>query len=281
MLGDSSLDNKAWVGGARSRQPRVKAVNGFEAVLDPPESVRDVAYFLNKRAARSGGRAACMNCAVEASTLASRRRFFGMKRSLWQHDEFAAAHTQRGDAWAVSIGGNDVALKPSLMTIISMLRLVHASTEYINGESTSWRPMCDIAMRHMVWLFGTAIQRYIEDILARCPVAPRRIAVCSIYFPLESSTGSWADFALEKLGYNTDPAKVQLLIKILHERAVSKIRLRGPDGPIPVVPVPLFEVLNPQSAADYVERVEPSIKGGSKIADRLWDDLLGSGDGQD
>ena len=35
---------------------------------------------------------------------------------------------------------------------------------------------------------------------------------------------------------------------------------------VPVVPVPLFEVLDPQDARDYEQRVEPSAAGGRKMA---------------
>lgn len=268
LLGDSSLDNKAWVG----HEPKAAALNGYEHVLDPPVSRRDVCYWLNARAAREDAKVACVNCAVEATTLASRRRFFGLRKTLWQQDTFAAAKMQHDDVVAVSIGGNDVALRPTVMTILSMLRLVHASPERIcSPDSSDWWPM-----RHICWLFGRAVERYLEDVLEGAGALPSRCAVCSIYYPCETGDG-WASFALRKLRYDTDPAKLQLIIKTIHERAVSKIRLRVRGRHIPVVPVPLSEVLDPKDPDDYVAMVEPSPIGGSKIADRLWDELLGGG----
>ena len=42
---------------------------------------------------------------------------------------------------------------------------------------------------------------------------------------------------------------------------------QGPDTfPSITVPVPLFEVLNPTDAADYEQRVEPSVRGGGGMA---------------
>ena len=49
---------------------------------------------------------------------------------------------------------------------------------------------------------------------------------------------------------------------------------------MPVFPVPLFEVLDGQDSADYVERFEPSYSGGAKIAAALVEELkraLGGG----
>ena len=52
------------------------------------------------------------------------------------------------------------------------------------------------------------------------------------------------------------------MIRAVHAHATSRITVPG----VPVVPVPLFEVLDPRDARDYVQRVEPSAAGGRKMA---------------
>lgn len=85
---------------------------------------------------------------------------------------------------------------------------------------------------------------------------------------------SWADGVLGQLGYDANPAKLQLVIRSLF-KAIQKKGIRIPGAPsVPVVPVPLFSVLDPSNPADYEQRVEPSVQGGHKMAERFLDDLM-------
>ena len=92
-----------------------------------------------------------------------------------------------------------------------------------------------------------------------------------IYYLDEAETGSWADGMLGCLGYNSNPRKLQMMIRRVFEEAVSKIRVDGAN----VVPFPLFRVLDGKTSSDYRERVEPSPTGGRKIADALLDVIEG------
>ncbi len=91
-----------------------------------------------------------------------------------------------------------------------------------------------------------------------------------IYYLDEQAGGSWADTALKLLGYNSDPDKLQLLIRQAYEMATCHIQLEG----IEIVPFPLFQVLNGKNHADYIQRVEPSSQGGRKIANALLDEVI-------
>jgi hypothetical protein len=93
----------------------------------------------------------------------------------------------------------------------------------------------------------------------------------SVYYPDESLTPSWAGPALGALGYNTNPAKLQLMIRKVFTDAISEIRIPGSE----VIPVPLFHPLNGKNYRDYVARVEPSSKGGKKMAEFLLDSMDG------
>ena len=88
-----------------------------------------------------------------------------------------------------------------------------------------------------------------------------------IYYPDELNTPSWASPALGALGYNTNPAKLQLLIRKAFEKAVSRITIPGSQ----VIPTPLFHVLDGQNTNDYIARVEPSPSGGQKMAEFILD----------
>ena len=71
-------------------------------------------------------------------------------------------------------------------------------------------------------------------------------------------------------GYDANPEKLQLIMRIVFERAISEVRL----GQTQVVPVPLYEALDGKDTDDYVARVEPSSQGGQKMAKLLIDRLL-------
>ena len=86
--------------------------------------------------------------------------------------------------------------------------------------------------------------------------------VCMLYFLDEKSTGSWADRTLTLLNYNTNPRKVQSLLRRLFILATSQITIPG----CKVIPVPFFEALDGKDTIDYVQRVEPSASGGEKMA---------------
>ena len=112
---------------------------------------------------------------------------------------------------------------------------------------------------------------------------------------------SWASASLEALGYNSNPAKIQLLIRKIFEEATryvsdyaffhhhllfsyktqsfscflvkSSIQIPGSE----VIPVPLFIPLDGTRTEDYVARVEPSAMGGRKMAEYMLDTIHSSG----
>lgn len=88
-----------------------------------------------------------------------------------------------------------------------------------------------------------------------------------IYYPDEAGTPSWAGLALGALGYNSNPARLQQLIRKAFDFATSNIRIPGSE----VIPVPLFNVLDGKRSEDYIARVEPSPEGGRKMAEFILD----------
>ena len=257
LLGDSSLDNKFWL---RFCPPprRAQPCNGYERALRPGHLMhRDVCYWLNRAALRAPGLdLVTINAAVEASTLGERSGSCGGPRLLPQ-DLFAAAHMLPGDVLCVSVGGNDVAMRPTMLTTLAMLTLSRASPDSVTS-GRAW------GLRYLVRLFRDGLRTYLGHVLGDCPVAA--VLVCCVYYPSLGGGGtSWADPALRVLGYDHDPTRLQSVLREIFERAVSDVRVPG----IPVVPVPLFEFLDPGCPADYVARVEPSVVGGRKLAEGI------------
>ena len=284
FLGDSSLDNKHWIlpqsGHLDRERPRgnniAPACNGWEHVVAQGRMVEDVAYHLNAAIAARRGTVpplAALNCAVEESTVGARAG-----GRLLPQDAWCGTHLTARDTLVVSLGGNDIALRPSGGTICNITTLMmlgsaskfEAVREDSGGGGASRSLPCGMA--HFVDLFGAKVQAYIERVLAESESKqlPKRIIVCMIYFLDEEAGGSWADTTLKLLGYNTNPAKLQALIRTIFELATRAIAIEG----VEVVGMPLFEVLDGKDHGDYVARVEPSSVGGRKIAEALLEVVL-------
>ena len=92
---------------------------------------------------------------------------------------------------------------------------------------------------------------------------PSKILVCMFYYPDQSSVDGWAGPVLRAIGYHQNPARVERLIRKAFQEAIATIQIPGCPQ---VIPVPLYQVLDGKSPADYVASVEPSAVGGNKLA---------------
>ena len=257
LLGDSSFDNKYWL----SDKDVAKPINGYPLDL----MRRDVCFAINAEMVRLGlgDEWFCLNAAVEATCLNDRAS------ELLPQDELVRRSLQPRDALVVSIGGNDIALRPTLKTIANMLTLVW-------GVPRAWLERCADPKReppswwtwppglaHFVRLFKDAVEGYLARVTAN--VKPSIILVSTIYFlDTNPDAQSWANPSLKAMGYNDDPAKLQTAIRAIFRLATSQVRVPGVDV---VVPVPLFEALDGTDSSMYVSRVEPSAKGGRRMAE--------------
>jgi hypothetical protein len=254
LAGDSSLDNKYWVHPQDRIQGAVPEI--YESTLDRPNPKHDVAFWLNHFL---GNRATCINAAVEESMLRDR------DEQLLPHDQFIRDNIRSEDILIVSVGANDIALRPLPATIWHMLQLAWFTPRSLILKGAAW------SLPYFRDMFGAKIQKYLERLTAQ--TKPRAIIVCMIYFPLESGLGQkgWADLQLRALGYNTWPTQLQAAIHSIYERATKKITVEGTQ----VVPCALYEVLDGKDVEDYTARVEPSREGGRKMAIKFMESLDG------
>jgi len=260
LLGDSTLDNKHWFNSTEA------ATNGYERVLHPSKSRPDVAHAINKECVSRGlgGSVVAINCAVEEATLG------GRSSSLMEQDEFARDNLSENDVLVVSCGGNDIALRPSALTIVSIAALLAMPKWLISlGGSSPFLYHLVPGLGHFVRLFGSTTADFISRVCEKHK--PKAVLVCMLYYLDEMAGGSWADFTLRSLGYDKDPTKLQLIMSIIYERATSQMSIPGVRC---IVPIPLFKVLDGKTTEDYVQRVEPSEQGGRKLATMLVDSLL-------
>jgi hypothetical protein len=257
LAGDSSLDNKYWL--HKSLQDlNTDVPTIYEQTLDQPRPKPDVAFWMNHLL---GDRATCINTAVEESMLRDR------DANLLPHDEFIRDNIRPQDILIVSVGANDVALKPLPSTMWHMAQLAWFTPRFLLAKGWAW------SLRYFKHLFGNKIEDYVTRMTAT--TKPRAVIVCMIYFPLEAQFGqqSWADVQLKALGYNTFPGQLQTAIRAMYEIATKKIKVEGTQ----IVPCALHEVLDGKTAGDYTARVEPNHEGGRKMAVRfveLVDEIL-------
>ncbi|KAG9194793.1 hypothetical protein G6011_04828 [Alternaria panax] len=258
LAGDSSLDNKYWVDKGSPIIPSQLPDIYSKMFKSPAVPKPDVAFWLNSLL---DGRATCINTAVEESMLRDRDEM------LMPHDQFIRDNIRSNDVLIVSVGANDVALKPNPSTIRHMLQLAWLTPRNNLDNGTA------CALQYFKHMFGTKVRDYIAHLTAK--TRPRAVIVCMIYFPLESGLGqtSWADAQLKALGYNIYPEQLQAAIRAMYEIATKDIRIEGTE----IVPCALHEVLDGKTVGDYTARVEPNESGGKKMAVRfveLLDEIL-------
>ena len=218
----------------------------------------DAAFYLNKLIAeRQGtGKAAVINCAVEESTLGSRRS------GLLPHDVVLRDNLRATDTVVISVGGNDVALRPSAGTVWNMLVM-----QYLNRTATVVRGDA-WGMSHFIWLFKDVMTEYIEKLCEK--TKPKRVVVSCIYFPDETRSGGWADRVLSALSYFSNPAKLQGAIASIFRKAICQIRIPN----VEIVPFAMFSVMDGKDSSMYCAGVEPSAKGNRLLAEKYYDAIF-------
>lgn len=270
LAGDSSLDNKHWLFKPFTSKTTqlmnddifADAVNGYETILHPPRMAKDVSYWLNlEMSKRKGSKEICtIMSAIEESTVEDR------SKGLLSQDVFIREHITENDYLILSVGGNDVALRPSARTAFNMLMLTQSPVALIKN---GWAP----GFGYFFKFFHDRVEKLVQELVGKRK--PKAVLVCMIYFPDEQKGGSWADHTLGALGYNSDPSKLQLIIRTLFEKIAEKgFNIPGVDR---VIPFPLFSVLDGNDHGDYLQRVEPSAEGGRKMALAFADTILSDG----
>jgi hypothetical protein len=250
LAGDSSLDNKYWI----LKESHEQAVNGYEQIIDQKQMVPDVSYHINKfLVASSKTEYVSINAAVEESTIDIR------KSGLLEQDQFIKEKITDNDILIVSVGGNDIALRPSLYTAWNMVLMIYLNTI----SMINMGPRVAFGMNYFINKFSAEVKDYIKELIG--DKKPRKVIVCMIYYPDEKTTGSWADTTLGYLGYNTNPKKLQAAIQQIYAYATSKVHIEG----VSVEPFALFNVLDGTDTDDYIQRVEPSVQGGRKMGEAL------------
>ncbi len=149
-------------------------------------------------------------------------------------------------------------------------------------------------------LFHDGVLHYLRELTAK--TKPRAIIVCMIYvrscvfrlyflpshlthnpwqYPDMTATPDrpgWADFVLNKLGYFQNPGRIQRILRGVYARAtVPMAAAAATELGCPVLPLPLFRVLDGSDPRDYAEKVEPSSQGGNKMARAFIDALAAAG----
>jgi len=231
-----------------------------------------------------------VNSAVEATSL--NERALGR---LCPQDAFIRDSIREEDTLVVSVGGNDIVQQPLLCTVLNMAVLLCCQpSSWIDRYSCACPPNVNycfdlgclgcglpgclagtctgfpVGMGYVVDLLRNRLQNYIERLVRKRK--PRRVLVCMIYYPDEdSSAESWASGPLACLGYDSNPQRIQMLIRRVFELATSKVAIQG----CTVVPVPLYHALDGKDTADFVCRVEPSAQGGGRMANLLMNLILG------
>jgi hypothetical protein len=126
-------------------------------------------YHINSILADKNIPLAAVNTAVEESSLSQRE-----DHGLLPHDQVIARQLTEQDVLVVSLGGNDVALRPSIGVIASMAALIYATPSWCIEKGPAFAP----ALWYFIHMFKTRMRTVIEKICAT--KKPRRVVMCML-----------------------------------------------------------------------------------------------------
>lgn len=241
LAGDSSLDNKFWI-----KDSWYNAVNEYKNILTPPEMIGDVCYHMNS----INNDYITINCATEEATVSS-------KNVLCESDLIIRDNLKNDDILVISIGGNDIMLKPTIMTTLKLGLLLLSDINNIKEDNLDF----------LVEIFKDKIISYIKSLCSK--QIPKKVIVCGIYFPCEKFQQGWSNNTLKLINYDTNPLKIQILIEKIFEYAIKNIKI----DEINISYLPFHKVLDAKNEDDYIARVEPSYLGGEKMAKAIIDTI--------
>ena len=169
------------------------AAGVYKDVLHPAVSKCDICYWINKQLQDANNdQYMCINTAVEETML---------RQHPLRQDLFVSDNVQENDVLVVSIGGNDIGLQPTFMTILNLALLVMCASKSAIDEGSAF------GFCHLKKLFGQKTKEYIEGVL-RNRTKPKKIIVCMLYFIDENTKEpSWASTILSLIGYNSNPTR--------------------------------------------------------------------------
>lgn len=251
FVGDSILDNKSY-----TLQYQEDAVNGYENIIDNKKMCPDVSYWLNKFLFDNNKDYKVINCAVEEACVEEKMN------SLNSKDMRVQSYIKKEDILVVSLSGNDLSLKMSLSNKLRMAKLIYMTSKADIQKNPN------VHLDFMITICKNQLQTYIEKLTQNA--VPSKIIICSIIYPcIDTTQSSWANTILSLINYNKDPEMIQMIIDLIFEHGIKQINIPGSQ----------MEFLNLSKLVDcnnpnlYVQRVEPSKKGGYCIAKGIYDTI--------
>jgi hypothetical protein len=235
LAGDSSFDNKYWL--PDTNRPRVTSKYRQHSTREYARAKPDVAHWINEQTDDS---IVCVNCAVEEAALSD---------SLNAQDCVIQETITENDVLVVSIGGNDFALKPSILNSVLMASVLYLTPQLVIDWGYAYN------LTYIINSLVSQLETYISTLLNN--VTPKTLVICTIYYPCLHGHG-WADKFLALVGYNTHYTKIHSMIDAIH----TKIESNFPNAKC----IALSDVLDYTNESDYIQRVEPSETGGRKMA---------------
>ncbi|CAE8606172.1 unnamed protein product [Polarella glacialis] len=132
FAGDSSLDNKEWV------KEEASALNGYEHALHPAMIKMDVCYWVNRTLKERMPGVAALNTAAEESTVMQRVAGLFSDGQLTSQDGFIRNNITENGYLVVSVGGNDIALEPSMATVANTVALTRIACDEAIEDGFAW-----------------------------------------------------------------------------------------------------------------------------------------------
>ena len=247
LAGDFTLDNK------KAISKYVEAVNGYEEILHPPESIPDITFHLNTFSSKLDNKNLIINCTTGNNTL--NEHDFSSKISMNQQDQIIIDNIKQDDILVISIGSNDIISKPTGDFISRLMKVCPDQTEYVNYDE----------LKYFAEYFYNNILTYIKQLCIKN--VPKLIIICGAYFPsITKGKSMWSNQVLDLIDYNVYPSKLQSVLSYLYNESLTKINIDGYN----IKYITYSDILDGSDDDYYYNRLYLSNKGGYILSKKLW-----------
>lgn len=293
MAGDSTLYNRHWVAHNRHAQadvessfhkPKAEPVDkGLAQFLKEEDQfqLKDMTYWVSywlRSKTPTGSSPGVINVSVEERALKDSVDDFP-KPEIARQDQLVRENLRSNDTLLVSIGGNDILLKPDIW-MISAAAWMWLVMKVGHVDRHTW------GIRTFVGIFKDKVQDYIFSLLPEDNAKwPHKIMVMFPYLPSydkvkqsghsdggHSQGSEWASPILEKIGY-FDEAKRGQMVQVMREvyrqsyalqrELTQKLAKIKPENPPRVIMFAGYKWLDGSVPDAYEALVEPNILGGA------------------
>lgn len=253
LIGDSLLDN-----GNEIKKIDQPVIQSYENVISDKIMKNDICYQINSLLQENNKNFVCINCATANASVSDKKiKLDNIK------DMFVSRRMKDGDVLVVSLSGND--LSSTKMDFASKIQLFNV----IQSSSIEKIKQNPSMLQFLFSICKDQLTSYIKRIIH--VTKPSKVLLFGLMYPCTDATQqSTVSSSLEYIQYSQNPGKLQCILDMINQYAISKIQIPGID----ITYIETSSIIDCNNKNEYVDRTIPSEIGGIKISNTIYESIF-------